>query len=908
MDYMIADTELFSCIKDFNVDYSRDDSDHFPLTCRLSAILIKNEDTMKTHPWTRFRWDQDKCADFQQKLNDDFSQTLLQTCDQLLDTHDINNAVSQLEELFLHAAQPMKCKQKFKSIQPVWWDGQCETAKDHKFHLLNVFRRTSKGYDLSQYKKSKSAFKTLCRRKSVEYHDKKNSQLVKTNLNVNELWKCVKKATQGHTTSPQISTKDWHNHFNDLLNQRVNIEQEFDEQVKESLHLHEINCDTCLKNDSKFNEPITEQEVSDSIKSMENNKAPGTSGIIIEFLKNSISIILPYLVKLFNTILDTGIFPINWCLAIICPLHKKGSIHDENNYRGISLLEVMGKVFTKILNIRLVDFASRLHKLFEGQAGYRQGYSTMDNIFTLQALVYKYLSKKRGRFYCIFVDFSKAFDSVDHNLLMYVLLKNGIHGKIFNVLKSMYSNLQSCVNTPEGLTELFECIIGTRQGCMLSPFFFVLFLNEFIRLLYSSGCQGIYVSEEMPNTLILLYADDMSNCSDTVGGLQHQINVLSSFCQKYGMKVNLDKTKIIVFRNGGIIRRNEKWFYNGKQIEVVPYYKYLGLFVSSRMIWSKATQTLAAQAQKAVGLIKCYNRKCGGLDIKSAFYLFDHMVTPILYYGAEVWGTKPINCIEKVQVNFCKYLLKIGTKTCNAAVLGECGRYPLFVHYHSRMVKYWVKLLHMKETRYPKQSYYMLKDLDSAGRIKSNWVTALKKSLFKFGFGYVWINQDVGDSVIFMSLFRQRLKDIAVQEWQNTINSTSKLDVYSTFKSLLNIEFYLTAVPNIKYKQALASLRCSSHKLAIEKGRHEKIIDRQQRVCLLCEKVNLYHIEDERHFILECSSYQDLRKKYIPIHMSANTQYNFISLLQSEDNQIIYNLSKYCYLAFYKREQLLLIL
>jgi hypothetical protein len=108
------------------------------------------------------------------------------------------------------------------------------------------------------------------------------------------------------------------------------------------------------------------------------------------------------------------------------------------------------------------------------------------------------------------------------------------------------------------------------------------------------------------------------------------------------LKINLNKSNVIVFRKGGPLRKNEKWILNGKPIDVVPYYKYLGIVFSSRLKWSQAVNTLAAQAQKSVGIIKTLYYKCNGLPIDVAFNLFDKIVVPILTYSAEVFSAEQI--------------------------------------------------------------------------------------------------------------------------------------------------------------------------------------------------------------------------------------------------------------------------
>jgi hypothetical protein len=288
---------------------------------------------------------------------------------------------------------------------------------------------------------------------------------------------------------------------------------------------------------------------------------------------------------------------------VIFPLHKQGDISLPDNYRGISLLNVISQIFNKLINNRLVSWAEENGALHEHQCGYRRRYSTLDNCFSVDAVAKKYTSISKGRMYCIFVDFSKAFDCVQHDLLVYVLHKNNVSTQVIKVIKSMYSQLQSCVRTTNaGLSDYFDCKIGTRQGCMLSPFVFIIFLNE----LNNAECQGIYVSEDEPCMIQFWFAYDIANVADTPVQLQRIINTIHTFCIKYGMKVNLDKTKIIVFRRGGCLKHNEKWFYDSEQIAVVPYYKYLSLIYSSVLSWCKAKSTLAQQGKQAMNMLLCF--------------------------------------------------------------------------------------------------------------------------------------------------------------------------------------------------------------------------------------------------------------------------------------------------------------
>ena len=164
------------------------------------------------------------------------------------------------------------------------------------------------------------------------------------------------------------------------------------------------------------------------------------------------------------------------------------------------------------------------------------------------------------------------------------------------------------------------------------------------------------------------------------------------------MRINLSKTKIIVFRNGGIIKVNETWFFNGQRLKTVSAYKYMGFFVTPKLIWTSAKEGLAVQARKAILTMSKLQHAVGYFDFVEYFKLFDSMVKPIFIYGSEIWGYEMSDIIENVQIVLCKKYLKLPTCMFKASALGECGRYPLYVDYFTRCIKYWLRLTRMVDT------------------------------------------------------------------------------------------------------------------------------------------------------------------------------------------------------------------
>ena len=176
--------------------------------------------------------------------------------------------------------------------------------------------------------------------------------------------------------------------------------------------------------DLSFNRPITEDEVLLALHKLKLRKACGSDGIIGEILKHSSKFILPFFVTFFNKLFDKGIYPDSWNESIILPLYKKGDVNEPGNYRGISLCNVGSKVYGTIINKRLCAWVEENNLTGECQAGFKKGYSTVDQIFTLFACIQKQFSKTTNRkLYVAFIDFQKCFDTINRNFFVACVIK-----------------------------------------------------------------------------------------------------------------------------------------------------------------------------------------------------------------------------------------------------------------------------------------------------------------------------------------------------------------------------------------------------------------------------------------------------------------------------------------------------
>ena len=208
---------------------------------------------------------------------------------------------------------------------------------------------------------------------------------------------------------------------------------------------------------------------------------------------------------------------------------------------------------------------------------------------------------------------------------------------------------------------------------MSSPILFSLFINDLISYLRSQCDRGIFVTNQIQDLLALLFADDVASFSDSIIRLQQQINCIQRFCESAGMSLNLLKTKIIVFRNGGIVKEIEHWFLPSEHIDIVPFYKYLGVYFTPKLIWTKTKEVLAYQASKAVNRIFHCQRQFGFFQTKDIFKLFDSIVCPILCYGSEIWGYEYSKTIEKIHIRFCKKFIGLHQNTADFFAVSECA-------------------------------------------------------------------------------------------------------------------------------------------------------------------------------------------------------------------------------------------
>ena len=419
------------------------------------------------------------------------------------------------------------------------------------------------------------------------------------------------------------------------------------------------------ENDTDFsilNDPITEDDVSFALKNLKNNKCGGSDLILNEFLKCAEDKLMNIFVAVFNLVLNTGFIPADWTIGILKPIYKnKGSRSDPNNYRGISILSCFSKLFTSILNNRITCFLEENEIIGNEQAGFRNNFSTTDHLFSIYSIIDLLLESKK-RLYVAFLDFEKAFDKINWAFLWQKLMNSNIKGKILTVIQNLYFSAKSCVMVDDQKSPFYQMNIGIRQGENLSPILFSLFLNDMKAFLQDEKA-GLETpandAKRFENShrtvdcflklFLLLYADDSVIFSETPENLQHLLNKSKLYCDKFKLKLNARKCKVVIFSRGKV--RKYPNFYIGEDlIEVVSSFLYLGLKLNYNNRMNVALRDLYDRASRAMfSLLK--KSKLLNLPIDITVDLFDKTIAHILTYGCEVWGFTNLEILEKLQLN-----------------------------------------------------------------------------------------------------------------------------------------------------------------------------------------------------------------------------------------------------------------
>jgi len=887
VDYCLLYANALHYDIDVNVA-SRIESQHMPLEISLGLRKPPYQKITKTRYISKICWDTSKVREFVDRINErEFSDRLSDATEKL--QHSTEEALTIFMEALTTCVEGMrknitiKYNTALNEKRVAWFDGECRDARRETRKALNRYRTTKLSIDKDKYASFRRQYKSLIREKKIMYRNTVSQSLMTSLTNSRDFWNMIKSATRKVTPPPEIEIDVWKNYFEQIYQHSAETHEDVVPHFEEVIDHPELDAQ------------ISSAEVDSAIRRIKTGKAPGLDDLPGECFRTACSKIVPFLTTLFNNLFDTHYFPRRWLESVIVPIHKKGNKLDPDNYRGISLLPILSKIFSSILTRRLCVWLEDEGKICTEQAGFRTDHSTIDHIFTLYAIVTKHVyGQGRGKLYVAFVDYRKAFDSVDRCKLWKILQNSKLSTKFTKMLKAMYANVKSCVRWNHLTSDFFTCPVGVKQGAKESTSIFLMYINTVADYVRAHGRHGIQMLPGKEEIFALLFADDIALLSSTPSGLQNQINSLARVSETLGLRANTDKTKVMVFRRGGHLAGGERWFLGDTRLEIVNSYKYLGYTFTTKLSLSAAAKDVAIKGKlKSVQIMKAM-WSLQNTNTTVFARLFDAQVQSSLLYGSEIWGLRTQDPVEKTQVFACKRFLGLDIRTPNHFVYGELGRYPLVINSTIRAIKYWIRLSTMPSQRLPRQAYEMLQNTRVAQ--DKSWPGLVKHTLCKLGFAYVWLNGGVGNQSRFLKQLKQRLKDCYRQSWDEKNHSNERFLWYSSFKDVFGQEKYLNFLHIKKFRDTFIRFRLGINTLRI----NQRFAGNETRD-LTCPFCNV--IENEDHFLVYCCAYDELREKYMIRHVHPHTRRNSSVLVEGSSTRMTRDVSMYIFYALKLREE-----
>ena len=355
---------------------------------------------------------------------------------------DISKIANEISNIFSTAAMETfglhkntKLESSMRNKQ--WFNKDCRTARK-KFHLAKRINNRHKTVEnktnvVLASKENKKVMDNCVQRYRYDLSQKlKNLR----STNPKDYWKILNASSKDKKCAVDIN--DMYNFLKDVN------KSEFEEQYhQDSNYSASIASEFNEISDELLNSVIREDDIIEAVRKIRNGKSPGFDSILNEHISSTLSIFMPVYLKFFNIIYESGFVPEEWLIGLVKPIYKnKGDPTKPDNYRPITLLSCLGKVFTCILNHRLETFGNEINLLKENQAGFRKSYSTLDHVLTLQFLSNILLQRKK-KLFCAFVDFKQAFDTVWRTGLWTKMQTNGINGKCFQYIQNMYKSIKS---------------------------------------------------------------------------------------------------------------------------------------------------------------------------------------------------------------------------------------------------------------------------------------------------------------------------------------------------------------------------------------------------------------------------------------------------------------------------------
>ena len=382
---------------------------------------------------------------------------------------------------------------------------------------------------------------------------------------------------------------------------------------------------------------INEQEVRNLVKDINITKSSAVEDLSSRLLKDSFEVLIMELTYLYNISLQNGIFPDTWGISRVTPIPKTNcSSKKPGDWRPISQIALPGKILERIIHIQLYNYLNNNNLLSNQQYGFRKGLSTNIAIFDVLKHLYENWNEKEFSG-CMFIDFSKAFDTIDHKILFEKLELYGLDENSINFFKSYMQNRsqQTVVN---GHTSTSAAITyGTAQGSILGPLIFILYVNDIFKSISIPGNIYMYADD----TLIVCKSESIENVSNMCS---KSIGKMAMWCEANKLSINYSKTKYMTVKHKKVAAE-PKILIGNKEIGNVRTYEYLGILLDEHLSHNEYVDSIWKKANAKIGILSRIRRF---ITEKTAINIYKCMIRPHLDYIDYVIDSSSADRISKI--------------------------------------------------------------------------------------------------------------------------------------------------------------------------------------------------------------------------------------------------------------------
>jgi hypothetical protein len=650
--------------------------------------------------------------------------------------------------------------------------------------------------------------------------------------------------------------------------------------------------------------PFMAEEVFAAIRKLRMGSAPGEDGILPDIVKTAAdamnnsklregNTVVAAITELFNFMFTNEVWPSRWSTGVITPLFKEDSRLDPSNYRPITLLSIMGKLFGSVINARLTRFSEATDSICDEQGGFRRSRGTPDQILILREVLAS--RKERGLpTYATYIDARKAYDTVWREQAYTRVYDLGVQGKLWRQLQTMHAGLSRRVRHPLGLTDPFDVQRGVAQGAVESPWLYSTFIDALARELKQAGL-GIWIAGRQ--LALLMYADDIVFLASSQTELTRMNAIATAFAKRNRFQFNGGKSAVMSFNVTPSEKarcKAGKWELFGEAVMVKPAYTYLGTVVpEDATCWKAQVDSAIAKAQRRSADLLWVCRDDKGIRPRTALTLWQSLVRPLLEYASELWGATITKDQEQraelVQTTFLRGTLGLhnnGSGVSNHVVRAEAGCERLKDRWAKLQLGYWRRICIAPGLRLLRQVVmFRYRERQHFGSLygRRGWLPSLERTMTHVGLSLYWDTPAAIDSVS-----KAEWKDIVYSAVGNKSNETRAAEMlmqpstrlYDSVKDWghntkaysfsqgeegklgqLVPERYLDDRDDLKGTRLKMLSRMGCLPLMDRVAREQRPAwPKESRVCLACSQGE---VEDISHFVLGCPAYSRQRTRLL---------------------------------------------